>query len=142
MPQRGQRVDVTTALFTVDERSEGRVGALVLVEVTHHLDQFSRLQEDESPREVVISQRAEGFVTQRDALAESPVARGIKVVDLSTHHGLVDPAESVNGDLLDEQLLELHYLLDPIELLDLLELLELLATVDDPARYLSDYGIQ
>ncbi len=54
---------------------------------------------------MVIRQCSKRFIAQRDVIAQTPMS-GL-VEHLGVGHGLVDPAESVDRDLLDEKLLHL-----------------------------------
>jgi len=73
-------------------------------------DQLTRLQEDEPPSDVVIGQRAKGFVAKRHRFAEL-ARRGDVKGHVGRHgHGLVNPAESINRDLFDEELFALFNL--------------------------------
>jgi len=60
---------------------------------------------------VVIRERPEGLITQRHLGAELPRRVRVKGDGRREGHGLVDAAESVDRDFLDEQLFRLHGLL-------------------------------
>ena len=97
-------------LFGRRQGADRGFGAVELVESSHDVHQRSRLQEDETTGAVVIGQRAEGLVAHGDLIVQSPRCRPIHDVMRQRGHVLVDPAESVDGDLFDEELLGLSNL--------------------------------
>jgi hypothetical protein len=88
----------------IDHGGQSVASALELTEAAHQVDQGAGLQEDQSTIHVVIGQRPELFVSQRDVRAQLPVRRRVKGGAGREAHDLVDPTETVDGHLFHEQL--------------------------------------
>ncbi len=91
-------------LFAVDQRIQSFLNVSKVAESAHEFDKFARLQKDQSAIAVVIRQGAKGFVTQRDLRTQPPIRGDVKGFGCREGHDLIDPAESVDGNFFDEQL--------------------------------------
>ena len=91
------------------EDVERGVGAFELLEAANQLDEGRRLQEDEPTGDVVVRECAEGLVAQRYLTAQSPRSGRIGRSGRQQGHVLVDPAESVDRDLFDEEFLDVAH---------------------------------
>jgi hypothetical protein len=89
-------------LVGVDEFADRGLGAVELCESTHQGDELSRLQEHQSSGDVVVCEGAERLIAQRHLRAERPGSSDVEGVERRKGHGLVDAAETVDGDLFDE----------------------------------------
>ena len=92
-------------LIWVHERINRLVRTRELAEAPHDGHQFGRFQKDEAPSAVVIRERTERFITQRNLLTQLPGRRRVKDSRRQRRHGLIHPTESVDGHLFDEQFL-------------------------------------
>jgi len=62
---------------------------------------------------MVVRESAEGFVAKRNLLTQSIAFRRIEIsAGRNRPHDLVDPAQSVNGDLFNEQLFDVVDVVD------------------------------
>jgi len=104
--ERGERLHVLITQRLGQRRGDGFIDVLVGVEASHEDHEFARLQKDQAPIAVVIGQRTEGLIAQRHLLTETPGRRRVKDSRTRERHDLVDPAESVDRHLFDEQLFD------------------------------------
>jgi len=100
-----ERLEVAGSLVSRHDDVKCLIDVRELFESSNEVDEPARLQEDQTAIPVVVGQRAEGLVAKRDLRAERPGARRVKRRRERTHHDLIDAAEAVDGDLLDQQLL-------------------------------------
>jgi hypothetical protein len=110
--ERGESNVVTLALRR-HHRRQCVIHTGELVESPYQFDERARLQEDQPTIDVVIREGAKGFVAQRNLLTQSIGFRRIEVsAGRNRPHDLVDPTQSVDGDLFNEQLFDVADLVD------------------------------
>ena len=100
-----QRCDVAIAFAYGDEFVHRTARTVKVVQASHQLHQVPGLEKHQATRVMVIRQCSERLIAQRDVIAQAPMSGLVK--HLGVGHVLVDPAESVDRDFLDEKLLHL-----------------------------------
>ena len=105
--ERRQRRGVARTLIDSDEFIKCGADGVEVTKMTNKFDQIARLEKHQATIAVMVRQRSECFVAQRHLCAQLPMARLVEDVDARRRHGLIDPTQSVDGDFLDEQLLDL-----------------------------------
>jgi hypothetical protein len=110
--ERGERRFVALTLGRHNRR-ERLVHARELVESSYELYELARLQKDQPTIDVMVGEGTEGLVAKGDFLTQPKWFRRIEIYGGGNWpHGLVDPAESVDRDLFDEELLDVVDLVD------------------------------
>ncbi len=112
--ERRQGLHVAVALDPGCEGDNRGECAVELREAPHQLHQFGRFQEHQATGAVVVREGAKGLVAKGDLFTETPRFRGVKGHWRRARHGLIDPAETVNRDLFNKELLDradLHFFL-------------------------------